>query len=154
MKTLLKAALWLLGINAVAWLIGRYLGKQLSSGDETTERFTVATICGGNSFTGRAAPFRSGRALVVAGGLLLDLRDAEPSPDGAHLTVEITCGGAMIRVDDSWRIGIDEYLTAAEVKVDVTPPEALPLEAPELHIRVIARAAGVTITSAPGDLYA
>ncbi len=154
MKTLLKAVVWLLGINAAAWLVGRYLGKQLSSGDETTERFTLATICGGDSFTGRAVPFRSGRALVVMGGLLLDLREAEPGPEGAHLTVEITCGGAMIRVDDSWRIGVDEYLKAADVRVDVTPPEALPVEAPQLHIRVIGRAAGVTITSAPGDLYA
>ena len=49
---------------------------------------------------------------------------------------------------------MDEEVAAAGVQLDVSPPDMLPAEAPQLHLRVIARAGGVTITSAPGSLAA
>lgn len=152
MKRLLKAAFWVLAINSAAWLGGRYLGKRMSSGDESSDEFTVATFYGGDTFASTAPALRSGRAVLVMGGLMLDLRDATLDARGAHLTLEITMGGAMIRVSDEWRVSVDEELRGAEVQVDLTPSEALPDEAPLLHIRVIARGGGITITSAPGKV--
>jgi hypothetical protein len=153
MKKLLRSLFWLLVLNTAAWLGGRYLGKRMSSGDGSTDEFTLATFYGGDTFSSKATALRSGRVRLIMGGLMLDLRDATLDSSGAHLTVETTMGGAMIRVSEEWRVMVDEELTAAEVQVDVTPPEALPAEAPLLHIRVIGRAAGITITSAPGRAF-
>jgi hypothetical protein len=153
MRKLARAAAWFLTLNTAAWLTGRYLGKRMSSGDESSDDFTLAVFYSGESFESRAAAFRSGRATVVMGGLMLDLRDAVLDEAGAHLGLEVTLGGAMVRVSDEWAVSVDEERQGAEVHVDVTEPEALTAEAPQLHIRVTARGGGITITSAPGKLY-
>jgi hypothetical protein len=152
MRKLARALFWFVALNTLAWAGGRFVGKRLSSGDASSDEFTLVTIYGGDSFASQATALRGGRAVVVMGGLMLDLRDAVLDDSGAHVTLEVTMGGAMVRVDDAWRVTVDEELAAAEVQVDVSSPEMLPAEAPQLHLRVIARAGGVTITSAPGTL--
>ena len=153
MRKLLKAVFWFLVVNTAAWLGGRALGRRFSSGDESSDDFTVATFYGGDTFSSNAQSLRSARALVVMGGLMLDLREAVLDPEGAFLIVEVTMGGVMVRVSDEWHVTVDEELQGAEVQVDVTPSDALPAEAPQLHVRVIGRGGGITITSAPGKLY-
>jgi hypothetical protein len=154
MNRLVKTLFWLLVINTAGWLGGRLLGRQFSAGNESTDEFTTATFYGGDTFVSVAPALRSGRALVVMGGLMLDLRDAALDPAGAHLSLEVTMGGAMVRVSDEWRVSVDEELKGAEVQVAVTPAEALPDEAPQLHIRVVGRGGGITITAAPGKIDA
>lgn len=153
MRKLLRAAIWLFAANTAAWLAGRYLGRRLSSGDAAADEFSLTTIYGGDTFSSTAPALRSGRVKVIMGGVLLDLRDATPAPTGAHVTLEVTMGGAMVRVSDEWRVSVEEDLQGADVHVDVTPPEALPDESPQLHLRVAARGGGITITAAPGKVY-
>ena len=51
-------------------------------------------------------PFKGGDATAIFGGIELDLRSAEPSPEPMVLDVFILFGGGEIRVPPGWRVDI------------------------------------------------
>lgn len=51
-------------------------------------------------------PFKGGDATAIFGGIELDLRSAEPSPDPMVLDVFILFGGGEIRVPPGWAVDI------------------------------------------------
>jgi len=48
--------------------------------------------------------WKGGELVVTAGGVELDLRQAELHPDGAVLVVRVLMGGIDIRVPDTWQV--------------------------------------------------
>jgi len=48
--------------------------------------------------------WRGGELIVTAGGVELDLRQAELHPEGAVLVVRVLMGGIDIRVPDTWQV--------------------------------------------------
>lgn len=53
-----------------------------------------------------SAAWRGGDVTAIMGGVELDLRDAVPGAEGAHLDVTAVMGGVEIRVPQGWRVEV------------------------------------------------
>jgi hypothetical protein len=146
-RKLVRSLLWFLAVQVVAAIVGRILAKRLTRGDESTDEFQVAAICGGKSFESRAKALRSGAVITSMGGVEIDLRDATLDEAGANLELKSTMGGIQVLVPDNWAVDLESEATAGECHARVTPIEDLPEDAPRLHVHAITRMGGVLVTT-------
>lgn len=92
-----------------------------------------------------AQQFRGGTASVAFGGLEIDLREAEMSPDGAHLEISAAFGGIEIRVPESWPVSMTGSAFLGGCNNNVVHPVAPDSPPPTLHIRCQAILGGVEV---------
>ena len=141
-RKLLRALLWIMAAQVAGWIVGQVIAKKMTKGDEFSDEFQVATIMGGKKFESHARDLRSGVVITSMGGIELDLTDATIGSGGAELELKTTMGGIQVTVPEVWAVKVDSDLKGGEFKVEVTPPEGLPDDAPELRIHAVTRMGG------------
>lgn len=137
----------LLGISVAAWVSSLVISTKLTHGDESSDDFQVATIMNGGEFRCHATNLRSGTAITVMGGVRIDLRRATLDPSGASLELSTIVGGLEVLVPEHWAVEVDADVSGGESKVDVTPLDELPEDAPRLRIHAVLRFGGSEITA-------
>lgn len=143
----IRALMWIVAAQFAGWIVGQVIAKKMTKGDETSDEFQVAAIMGGKKFESHAKDLKSGTVITSMGGIELDLTDATLASSGAELELKTTMGGIQVTVPDDWAVKVDSELTAGGFEVNVTPPEALPIGAPELHIHAVTRLGGGQVTT-------
>ncbi len=152
MRVLVVVAVKLFVVFAGLWALGQALARRKTVGDETSDEFAIAAYVGGVQRTCRAPALRRGEVSVVSGGVDLDLREATLDPGGATLDLSATWGGINVTVPTEWRVHVEDRAVLGGVDAQVTPPEELPDDAPELRVGATARLGGVAIRAAgPAD---
>ncbi len=64
-------------------------------------------VLGGHDRIVKSNAFRGGSASAFMGGVDLDLREAQPVPEGAELQVNAMLGGVEIRVPSHWNVQLE-----------------------------------------------
>ena len=148
MRTLLRLALFFITSAIAARASVFVISRQLDEGSEASDEFRRVVIFDGIQFDSQAGGLRSGEVCVALGGAQLDLREATLDPGGATLALKNTLGGLQVLVRDDWAVTVeDEIIGGGGVEIDVTPAEDLPEGAPQLHISLLTRMAGSTIST-------
>jgi len=142
-----RAFMVFMGISVMAWVASLVISNKLTRGDESSDDFRVATIMNGGEFRSHAANLRSGTAITIMGGVRIDLRDATLDPSGASLELSTMVGGLEVLVPKHWAVEVDQEVSGGESKVNVTPLEELPEDAPRLRIHAVLRLGGAEITA-------
>lgn len=78
-----------------------------SNAEPETQEIDLVSIFEGNHLVSSASPFYGGKILTIFGGVLLDLRKAQPSPTGIQLEIAVLMGGLSIIVPEGWRVVFD-----------------------------------------------
>lgn len=108
----LADSLWPLMLVAVGIIVVMKSVRQrrglppAAGNDGAGERLEATAIFSGCRRQPQGHPFRGGDATAIFGGLELDLRSAEPSPEPMVLDVFILFGGGEIRVPAGWAVDI------------------------------------------------
>jgi len=142
-----RALVVFVALSVASWITGLLVARKLTSGDEGSDEFRLASIMGGKEFHSHAAHLKSGTAITSLGGMELDLREATLDPTGASLELRTTMGGIEVRVPQDWVVEVDQETVGGALEVDVPLPEELPDDAPRLHIHAVTRMGGGLITS-------
>jgi hypothetical protein len=146
-RRLRRVLLWIISINVACWTIGQILARRISTGEEGSDEFRIAAICGGRKFQSRAQRLRTGSVIASMGGVDLDLRGATLDPDGASIDVNATMGGVQITVPTGWAVDLERHVVAGGVDAKVAARDALPVDAPTLRLRAVVRMGGVSVTT-------
>lgn len=90
--------------------------------------------------------WRGGEVGVTAGGVELDLRQAQLAPEGAVLVVNVLMGGVDIRVPDTWQVQLDviPFLGGAD---DMTRSTQGVSAAPRLRVTGNVTLGGVSVSN-------
>lgn len=144
---LVRALIWLAVFEVAAFVVGQIMAKKMTSGDEESDEFRLASFFGGRRFESHATGLRSGSVVTSMGGIDLDLRDARLADTGAELDLNATMGGIRVIVPAEWRVDIDAESMAGGFDSSVTPPETLPESSPRLHVHAVARMGGIQVTT-------
>ena len=144
---LLRAFMVFMGISVTAWVTSLVISNKLTRGDESSDDFRVATIMNGGEFRSHAANLRSGSAVTIMGGVRIDLRGATLDPSGASLELNTFMGGLEVLVPEDWAVEVDQEVSGGDSKVNVTPLEELPEDAPRLRIHAALRLGEAEITA-------
>ena len=144
---LLRVFIVLMGASVAAWVASVVATARLTRGDGNSDDFQVATIMNGGEFYSYAAALRTGAAITVMGGVRVDLRGATLDPSGASLELNTFVGGLEVLVPEDWAVEVDQEVRGGDLKVDVTPLDDLPEDAPRLRIRTVLRFGGAEITA-------
>ncbi len=75
-----------------------------SNAEAETEEIDLVSIFEGKQLVSAADPFYGGQILAMFGGVLLDLRKANPAPTGIDLNVSVVMGGVSLVVPEGWRV--------------------------------------------------
>jgi predicted membrane protein len=90
--------------------------------------------------------FRRASLVGLFGGVILDLRDARPAPEGAVVTATAVFGGVQILVPRGWRIATASTPIFGGVEDKTVRAAPLPDDAPTLRVDALAVFGGVEIT--------
>lgn len=134
-------------IEMIAIAIGKTMSEKMSSGDERSNEFRLASFFGGKKFESHADNFTSGTVVTSMGGIDLDLRDATLSERGADLDLTATVGGIRVIVPAEWAVDIESEAMAGGFDARVTPAEDMPDTAPKLRVHAVARMGGIQVTT-------
>ena len=126
-------------------IVARWGGRTISAGTHTEDVVRSTAVFGGPKIVSTARSFRGGWLTAIFGGITLDLRGAQPAPEGASINATVAFGGIDILVPTGWRISLrtTPIFGGVEDKTDhsVTPPE----DAPVLHVDAVCLFGGVDI---------
>lgn len=147
LRKLVRTLFWLALAQAATMAVGQVLSSRMSRGDEQSDVFQVAAVCGGRQFRSYARDLRSAAAVATMGGIDLDLSHAHLVAEGAHLDLRATMGGIKVVVPADWSVHVDAQQTAGGCETRVTPVEDLSEDAPQLRVHAVARMGGVLVTA-------
>ncbi len=145
LRKLVRLLFWLALAQAATMALGQVFASRLTRGDEQSDSFSTAAVCGGRQFRSYAAELRSAAAVAIMGGIDLDLSHAHLAAEGAELDLQATMGGIRVMVPADWAVDVDAQQTAGGFQARVTPAEDLPDDAPHLSVRAVARLGGVLV---------
>ena len=134
----------------LAGVVARLASKRLTSGDEDSDEFRIASIIGGEELSSHATSLRTASVLAVVGGAQLDLRQAALDPAGATLDVTAVVGGVQVLVSPDWAVEVESSGGMGGVDSKVTDTADLPQDAPRLHITTKTWFGGVQVTTSQG----
>lgn len=99
-----------------------------SHAEPETEEIDMVSIFEGKQLVSAADPFYGGQIFTMFGGVLLDLRAADPAPTGVSLNVAVIMGGVSIVVPEGWRVNFDGdvYLGGWSDRTKTTADEDAP----------------------------
>ncbi|HEX2303071.1 MAG TPA: LiaF domain-containing protein [Gaiella sp.] len=132
------------GLMASAAIMKRVLR---SRGDAESDEVALVAIFDGIDMESRASAFRGGSMFAWFGGISVDLRAANLSPDGSHLDLHALNGGIAITVPEGWRVR--SSMKAFAGGVDARAPEPEAADAPTLTLDGFAAFGGVAVTAKP-----
>lgn len=144
---LVRAFIVFMGISVTAWVASLIVSNKLTRGDESSDDFRVATIMSGGEFHSHADSLKSGSAITIMGGVRIDLRGATLDPSGASLELNTFIGGLEVLVPENWAVEVEQEAFGGESRVNVTPLEELPEDAPRLRIHAGLRFGEAEITA-------
>lgn len=154
MKKLLKMLMWMVALNVAmkvaATFITRMLGEDTA---EESDEFQLVALMDGRTYVNVSDRLRSGRVIAGMGGVDVDLRQAVLDPEGAKLDITIFAGGVRVLACKSWRVEIDQKVTAGGVQIETADPDTLPDGAPILHIHAVAVAGGLVVANAESESH-
>lgn len=103
------------------------------------------SVFGGSKLVSAARQFEGAWLTAIFGGITLDLRDAEPAPDGASINATVAFGGIDILVPRGWRISVRStpIFGGVEDKTDHSPPP--PSDALTVHVDAVCVFGGVDV---------
>jgi hypothetical protein len=81
-----------------------------SNAEPDTEEIDLVSIFEGTELVSTADPFYGGKVTALFGGVLLDLRKAQPAPTGIDLDIAVLMGGLSLVVPEGWRVKTDGRL--------------------------------------------
>ncbi|MDH3189186.1 MAG: cell wall-active antibiotics response protein [Acidimicrobiia bacterium] len=146
-RKLVRVALWVVAVQAAAFIVGQILSRKLTKGDEQSDEFQVAAIFGGKKFESHASGLKSGAVITSMGGVDIDLREATLDAGGAALDLRTTMGGIQVVVPADWAVEVEADSKAGGFDARVTPADELPVDAPKLQIHAVTRMGGVLVTT-------
>jgi predicted membrane protein len=122
----------LLVVLGGAFLFGKHGKARLSS---DSPRLDVSNLLGGRKHTVAAPNWEGGRITCLLGSVKIDLRQAEPHPEGAVIELIAVMGGVEIVLPAHWEVHLEcqNILGGLEDKRSIQP--ALDGQAPKLTIR-------------------
>ena len=106
LPVVLKLLLKLLRAVMIAALGAALTAKFLleSHAEPETEEIDLVAVFEGKHLASNADPFYGGHILSMFGGVLLDLRKANPAPTGIRLSTAVIMGGVSIIVPEGWQV--------------------------------------------------
>jgi predicted membrane protein len=134
----------LLAVNAVVWAVGQAIARSKTS-DLSAEDVEIYTFWNGAEYLVKSESLRSAKARILMGGATIDLRQVQPSEQGAAIDVAAVLGGAAVLVPRGWAVEVIEESRAAEVEVRLDPDAELALDAPKVTIRISTSLGGVLV---------
>jgi hypothetical protein len=135
------AALILFGLAIVARWSGRTIPKAI--GGEEVIRSTA--VFSGSNVVSTARNFKGAWLTAIFGGIVLDLRGATPTPEGATVNATVAFGGADVIVPRGWRISVRStpLFGGVDDKTDHSRP--LDEDAPTLYVDAVPIFGGVAV---------
>jgi hypothetical protein len=132
-------------IAAGLLIVARWGGHTIPAGTHTDDVVRSTAVFGGPKIVSTARSLRGGWLTAIFGGITLDLRGAQPAPEGASINATAAFGGIDILVPKGWRISLrtTPIFGGAEDKTDhsVAPAE----DAPVLHVDAVCLFGGVDV---------
>jgi len=129
-------------------IVSRWGGHTIPAGTRTEDVVRSTAVFGGPKLVSTARSFHGGWLTAIFGGITLDLRGAQPAPEGASINATVAFGGIDILVPKGWRISLrtTPIFGGVEDKTDhsVTPSE----DAPVLHVDAVCLFGGIEIKHA------
>ena len=127
------------GLSLVLNRVGR--GMRNTDSNDRVDRFVAFA---GMDLAIRSPAFAGGSLTALFGGINLDLREAQPRPEGATLDVFTAFGGVNIRVPDAWRVNLSGVPLFGALE-DKTTGGAANADSPAIDIRATVLFGGVQI---------
>ena len=130
-------------VLAIALIIKRMIPEH---GDSRSDHFQIVCVMQGRHWTSEAEHLQSGTIITVAGGVEVDLSNAQLAPEGAHLRMTTLAGGIDIAVPADWhvRLGGKAFMGANDLVGLSDRPGA-----PELTVDCLTVMGGVQVRAVP-----
>jgi hypothetical protein len=129
-------------------IVARWSGLTIASGASEGDVVRSTAVFGGPKLVCTAQRFRGAWLTAIFGGITLDLRGAQPAPEGASVNATAAFGGIDVLVPRGWRISIRStpIFGGVDDKTDHSvPPEP---DAPTLHIDAVTVFGGLDVKHA------
>jgi cell wall-active antibiotic response 4TMS protein YvqF len=126
-------------------IVARWAGHTVPRSESDEDVIRATAVFGGPKLVSTTENLRGAWLTAIFGGVTLDLRGAQPAPDGASVNATVAFGGIEILVPKGWRISVrgTPILGGIEDKTDHSSPPAP--DAPALHVDALAVFGGVDI---------
>lgn len=131
-------------ILAGVLIVLRWHGRTILGGAEAEDVVRSTAFFGGPKLASTSKHFRGAWLTAIFGGVTLDLRDATPAPEGASVNATTFCGGVDVIVPKGWHISVRSTPIFGGLD-DKTDHEAVPPDAPTLHIDALTVLGGVDV---------
>lgn len=145
MKRLLKLVLGFFVISSVVWGIGQLVTRSKSSADPAADELDVYTFWMGREVVSRSQSLRRVTARVLMGGLSLDLRQAEPAPEGLTVDIATMMGGTALLVRKDWNVTVDEQSEQSQVEIQLDTGTEAAADAPTVDVLLKTRYGGALV---------
>lgn len=143
-KRLIIGWLTLSGLVVLAALVLRRRVSEFGTTDDN--QFSVVAAMAGREFRSRATNLEAGSVLAFAGGVELDLSDAQIDHN-ALLRIKAVMGGVDVIVPSTWRVEVFSRSVMGGIG-NLTAPDEVASDAPLLVVNADAVLGGVEIHAA------
>lgn len=143
-KRIIISWLTLSGLVALAALVLRRRVPEF--GDATDDQFSVVAAMAGREFHSRAPDLEACSAIAFAGGIQLDLTQAQINRN-ALLRIKAVMGGVDVIVPSTWRVEVFSRSVMGGVG-NLTAPDEVASDAPLLVVNADAVFGGIEIHAA------
>lgn len=126
-------------------VLANWRGRAIPGGAHPEDVIRTTAVLGGSEVASADPAFRGAWLTAILGGVVLDLREATPAPEGASVNATAAFGGVDLIVPRGWRLVIRSVpvFGGVEDKTDHTAPPAA--GAPVLHVDAVSIFGGVSI---------
>ena len=144
MRRLLKLVFGFLFVSTVVWGVGQVVTRSKSSQDSAADELDAYTFWMNKNVVARSQQLRRVTSRVLMGGATIDLRQAQPAPEGLTVDVSTLMGGTALLVPKEWNVIVDERSENAEVEIALETDAAGP-DAPVVDVLLTTRMGGALI---------
>jgi hypothetical protein len=144
MRRILKFVFGFLIVSSVAWGVGQLVTRSKSSDDPAADELETYTFWTNKQVVASSQRLRRVTSRVLMGGATIDLRQAQPAPEGLTVDVGTLMGGTALLVPKDWNVVVDERSENAEVEIALDADAAGP-DAPVVDVLLTTRMGGALV---------